>query len=102
MCAAPSSEIKLPRESIDAEKPNGQDEKFIILIDDIQVPYEETETNSQSRLITINFQQGDSEIEIIGTQVIPEFGTFAAFVLIIGIVITIMISKNKFPMQVKI
>ena len=97
-----SISIKLPRESIDAEKPNGQDEKFIILIDGIQVPYEETETNSQSRLITINFQQGDSEIEIIGTQVIPEFGTFAAFVLIIGIVITIMISKNKFPIQVKI
>lgn len=94
--------IKLPRESIDAEKPDGQDEKFIILIDDIQVPYQETETNSQSRLITINFEQGDSEIEIIGTQVIPEFGTFAAFVLIIGIVITIMISRNKIPMLVKI
>ncbi len=97
-----SISIKLPRESIDAEKPDGQDEKFIVLIDDIQVPYQETETNSQSRLITINFEQGDSEIEIIGTRVIPEFGTFTAFVLIIGILITIMISKNKFPIQVKI
>ena len=28
--------LKLPRESIDAEKPNGQDETFIILIDNIQ------------------------------------------------------------------
>ena len=97
-----SISIKLPRESIDAEKPNGQDEKFIILIDDIQVPYQETETNSQFRLITINFEEGDSEIKIIGTRIVPEFGAMAVTVLVIGILAIIVLSRNKIPLQVKI
>ncbi len=99
--------LKLPRESIDAEKPNGQDELFIILIDDIQFPYEETETNEQSRLITINFEEKESEetistyeIEIIGTHVIPEFGTMAMLILLLGVITTIIITKNKFQLKI--
>ena len=89
--------IKLPRESIDAVKPNGQDETFIVLIGDIQFPYEEVETDSQSRIISINFEEGDSEIEIIGTHVIPEFGTIALLVLITGIFGTLIFTrKNNF------
>lgn len=92
--------LKLPRESIDAEKPNGQDETFIILIDNIQFPYEEIETNLQTRLITINFEEGDSEIEIIGTIVIPEFGSITAMILVLGIIITIGFTKNKFQLKI--
>ena len=92
--------LKLPRESMDAEKPNGQDETFIILIDDIQVPYEETETNSQFRFISINFEEADSEIEIIGTFVIPEFGTIAMLILVSGIMVTIGFTKYKFQMKI--
>jgi predicted secreted protein with PEFG-CTERM motif len=98
--------LKLPRESIDAEKPNGQDEGFIVLIDDIQFPYEETETNDQSRLITINFEEKKSEaistyeIEIIGTKVIPEFGAITALILILGVIITIGFTKNKFQFKI--
>jgi predicted secreted protein with PEFG-CTERM motif len=92
--------LKLPRESIDAEKPNGQDETFIVLIDDIQVIYEETETNSQLRFISINFEQGASEIEIIGTTVIPEFGTVTALILVLGVMITIGFTKNKFQLKI--
>ncbi len=92
--------LKLPRESIDAEKPNGQDETFIILIDDIQVPYEETETNSQLRFITINFEEGDSEVEIIGTFVIPEFGVMTILILVLGTIISIGFTKNKFQLKI--
>ncbi len=99
--------LKLPRESIDAEKPNGQDEGFIVLIDDIQFPYEETETNEESRLITINFEEKVSEeamstyeVEIIGTNVIPEFGTMAMLILLLGVVTTIIVSKNKFQLKI--
>jgi predicted secreted protein with PEFG-CTERM motif len=92
--------LKLPRESIDAEKPNGQDETFIILIDDIQIPYEETETNSQFRFITINFEEADSEIEIIGTFIIPEFGTITMLILVSGIIVTIGFTKYKFQMKI--
>ena len=99
--------LKLPRESIDAEKPNGQDETFIILIDDIQFPYEETETNDQSRLITINFEEKKSvettstyEIEIIGTTIIPEFGTLTALILVLGVIISVGFTKNKFQLKI--
>ena len=91
--------LKIPRESLDALKPNDQDEDFIVLIDNVQVPYEETETNSQLRFITINFEEGDSEIEIIGTFIVPEFGTVTALILLSGIIISIGFTKNKFQIK---
>ena len=85
---------------MDAGKSDGQDEKFIVLIDNIQVPYEETETNSQLRFITINFEEGDSEIEIIGTFIVPEFGVITALILVSGIMIMIGFSKSKLSLNV--
>ena len=95
-----SISLKLPRESIDAEKPNGQDEIFIVLLDNVQFPYQETETNNQSRLITINFEEGTSIIEVIGTFVVPEFGSLAMVILLIGIVSIIGLSKSKFQIKI--
>ena len=88
--------IDLPREFIGAEKQNGKDEIFIILIDGIEVPYQESVVLSESRVITIEFEPGDSNIEIIGTYVIPEFGTIAMIILMIGISSTVLISRNRF------
>jgi len=88
--------IKLPRDAIDSMKQDGQDEKFIVLIDDIQNPYSETESNPDFRLVTINFEEGDSEIEIIGTFAVPEFGAITSLILMITILSTILISKGGF------
>jgi len=88
--------IDLPREFIGAEKQNGKDEIFIILIDGIEVPYQESVVLSESRVITIEFEPGDSNIEIIGTYVTPEFGTIAMIILMIGISSTVLISRNRF------
>lgn len=95
-----SISLKIPRKSLDAKKSDDQDEKFIVLIDNVQVPYEETENNAQLRFITINFEEGDSEIEIIGTFIIPEFGAIAALILISGIIITIGLSKNNLHIKI--
>ena len=92
--------LDLPREFIGAEKQDGKDEVFIILIDDIEVPYQELVTNSDSRTITINFEQGDSDIKIIGTYAIPEFGAVVMMILVIGIMATITISRNKFQLKI--
>ncbi|MFZ8937936.1 MAG: PEFG-CTERM sorting domain-containing protein, partial [Nitrosopumilaceae archaeon] len=73
---------------------------FIVLLDNVQFPYEETETDNQSRLITINFEEGTSIIEVIGTFAIPEFGSFVMIILLIGIVSTIVITKNKFQIKI--
>jgi predicted secreted protein with PEFG-CTERM motif len=92
--------LELPRESIDAEKQNGKDEKFIILINDVQTTYKEIQSDSTVRKIGINFEKGDSEIQIIGTYVIPEFGTIVMIILTIGIIASILLTKNK--VQIKI
>ncbi len=99
--------LNLPRESIDADGVNELDKKFIILIDGVQFPYEEIEMNSQSRLITINFDEKESEepmstykIEIIGTFAIPEFGTIITLILVFGVIITIGFTKNKFQFKI--
>lgn len=92
--------LDLPREFIGAEKQDGKDDTFIILIDGIEVAYQESVVHSESRVITINFEEGDSDIEIIGTYVIPEFGTIAMIILIAGIMTVILASRNK--LQIKI
>ena len=93
--------LDLPREFIGAEKQDGKDDTFIILIDGIEVDYEETpNVGADSRIISINFEQEDSDIEIIGTYVIPEFGSIVMVILIIGIMSTILISRNKLGIRI--
>ncbi len=92
--------LELPREFIGAEKQDGKDDTFIILIDGIEVAGQESAIHSESRIITINFEQGDSDIEIIGTYVIPEFGTIVMMMLIVGIMVTILVTRNKFQINV--
>jgi predicted secreted protein with PEFG-CTERM motif len=92
--------LDLPREFIGAEKQDGKDDTFIILIDGIEVAYQESIVDSDSRVITINFENGDSDIEIIGTYVIPEFGVIVMAIMIIGIMTVIFVSKSKFQIKI--
>ena len=92
--------IDLPRKFIDAEKQNGKDEEFIVLIDNIQTTYVESTTHSETRKITINFEKGDSEIQIIGTHVIPEFDTIVMIILTIGIMSSVLLTKNRFQIKI--
>jgi len=92
--------LDLPREFIGAEKQDGKDDTFIILIDGIEVAYQESLVHPNSRVITVNFEEGDSDIEIIGTYVVPEFGTIVMMILIAGIMTVILASRNK--LQIKI
>jgi predicted secreted protein with PEFG-CTERM motif len=97
--------LDLPRKYIDAEKQNGKDEIFIILIekinnDIVETQYNEETSYSETRTLTINFEEGDSSIQIIGTYVIPEFGTIVMIVLTMGIMASILLTRNRF--QVKI
>ena len=56
------------------------------------------QTNSESRTIKIPFVEDDYRIQIIGTYVIPEFGTIAIMILLVSIISVIILSKNKFPL----
>jgi len=92
-------EVKLmiPREVIDAKNgpdgKSGDDVDFFVLVDGSEVDFDET-TTASDRTLTIPFADGTSQIEIIGTWVIPEFGTMAAIILAVAIVSIIAVSAR--------
>jgi len=97
--------LDLPRKYIDAEKQNGKDEVFIILVeksngDIVETTYHEEPSHSEIRTIAIDFEENDSTIQIIGTYVIPEFGTIVMIILTVGIVASILMTKNKFQIKI--
>jgi predicted secreted protein with PEFG-CTERM motif len=86
--------LQIPRSLIDAKTSTGQDDAFIILIDGAEVKPQGEETNNSFRTLTIPFLQGDQDIEIIGTWIVPEFGAIAALVLAIAIISIIAVSAK--------
>ena len=85
--------LTIPRSVLDATI-NGEDDDFFVLIDGEEVDFDET-TTSTDRILTIEFPAGAEEIEIIGTFVIPEFGTIAAMILAVAIISIIAISAKS-------
>jgi len=98
--------LKLPRESFDAQS-DGKDNTFIILIskennepkDFVQVEYEETATSSDYRTIRIPLEEDDRWVEVIGTYVIPEFGSIVIIILVVAVSSAIIISKSRFSIR---
>ena len=98
--------LKLPRESFDAQS-DGKDNTFIILIskennepdDFAEVEYEEIATSSDYRTIRIPLEEGDKWVEVIGTYVIPEFGSIVIIILVVAISSAIIISKSRFSVR---
>jgi len=88
--------IDLPRISIDAKKSDNTDDTFLIFIDGAEVRPEETSTTQTSRILKIDFEEGDSDIEIIGTFVVPEFGSITILILFLAIISAIFVSSKKF------
>jgi predicted secreted protein with PEFG-CTERM motif len=86
--------LQLPRTLIDAKTNSGQDDTFIILIDGVEVQPQSESANNDFRNITVQFLQGDQNIEIIGTQIVPEFGPIAALVFAIAITSIIAVSAK--------
>ena len=103
-------EISLPREVIDSRicydtqwirdfddpascREWGPDSNFIVLVDGEEADFQEWPTAGQRKL-EIPFTHGVTQIEIIGTQVIPEFGTIAVLVLAVAIISIIAVSAK--------
>jgi len=82
--------ITLPKDVIDTDE-NG----FFVLVDGDETNHKASSVG-EFWTLTIPFSYGSEEIEIIGTFVIPEFGTIAGLVLVLAITSIIIISaKNK-------
>jgi len=98
--------LKLPRDSFDAQN-DDVDTTFIILIskqnnaaeDFMQVEYEEIAVSSDYRTIRIPLEEGDRWVEVIGTYVIPEFGSIVIIILVVAVSSAIIVSKSKFSVR---
>ena len=97
--------LKLPRNSFDAQN-DDTDTTFIILIskqnnvvDFMQVEYEEIAVSSDYRTIRIPLEEGDRWVEVIGTYVIPEFGSIVIVILVVAVSSAIIMSKSKFSVR---
>lgn len=89
--------ITLPRGLIDAKKGTADDE-FIIVVGADEVNYKETNTTNTERELKISIPAGTKEVEIVGTQIIPEFPISVIGVLaIMGIVA--FLGRTKLRLQ---
>ncbi|MDE1863482.1 MAG: PEFG-CTERM sorting domain-containing protein [Thaumarchaeota archaeon] len=93
--------ITMPRALIDAKKSDGTDDVYFVLNDGQENDqFEEIKNTTTERTLQIPFTDGTSQIEIIGTFVVPEFGAMAAVVLVVAIIVIIAISsKNGLRIQ---
>ena len=102
--------VTLPRDLIDAKKPANlsaddilvgktvdpkdlEDDDFFVLIGGEEASFKETKSKT-SRTLSIGFLADDTQIEIVGTQIVPEFGPIAALVLTVAIISIIAVSAK--------
>src|SRR5918992_2981950 len=78
--------IELPRNVIDSKAQGNTDEEYAVFVDDQPNDFEETTNNNEARVLEIGFDNGAEQIEIAGTQIIPEFGPISAIILAIFII----------------
>lgn len=88
-----SISLAIPRDVLDATE-DGADVDFIVLVDDEEADFEETDSDDSTRMVDITFPEGASQIEIIGTYAVPEFGTMAAIILAVAIISIIAVSAR--------
>ena len=90
--------ITFPKEVIDSTDPEG----FFVIVDGEEANHDELLLGDYWTF-SIPFVYGSENIEIIGTYVIPEFGTIAMMVLAVSIVaIVLLSSKSKLNLIPKV
>lgn len=80
--------------NLDQKLINAEDNDFIILVDGVEVDYNIT-SDSNNLAMTFFVPDNTEEVEIIGTNVIPEFPVGAIIGLSMMILVTIVITKVK-------
>jgi predicted secreted protein with PEFG-CTERM motif len=86
----------IPRYILDSKSTTGNDSDFVVMYNGKIVEYKELDSNSNSRRIILDYPiDKKSTFEIIGTNVIPEFGSIAILTLMVSIVSILIISKSS-------
>ncbi|HSF28154.1 MAG TPA: PEFG-CTERM sorting domain-containing protein [Nitrosopumilaceae archaeon] len=85
--------LDIPRSVLDSKSGNNDSRFFVLVNGEEEDIYSESKTDD-TRSVTIQFESGVDEIEIIGTFVVPEFGAIAALVLAVAIISIIALSAK--------
>ena len=83
--------VTLPRALTDAKAGN-HDDPYFLLLDGHEADFTETNTTATDRTLSIPFMYGTEEMEIMGTQVVPEFGTMVTLIFTIAVISIIAVT----------
>jgi hypothetical protein len=88
--------IDLPRSIIDSKNPQNEDEDYIAFVDGIQTGAEEiSNTNNQTRKLAVDFENGTQQMEIVGTRIVPELGSYSSILILSASIIGILALAAK-------
>jgi len=96
--------IQLPRSIIDSKKQGTNlDESYVVLVDGKYAGFDQIKNNTQVRTLAIDLGGGSTNIEILGTHAVPEFGTAASTALLsIAIVGIVIMTRAKFIPKIRL
>jgi predicted secreted protein with PEFG-CTERM motif len=90
---------QLPRSLIDAKQSDESDKTFFVTVNGNDAQFTEVTTDDY-RNMAISFPSGANKISIIGTSVVPEFGTIAMMILVVSIISIVVIgTKSKLSLR---
>jgi len=85
--------LTIPRSVADATI-DGQNSNFFVLIDGENTAFDETVTPT-NRVLAIPLTAGVDEIEVIGTYVVPEFGSITMMILAAAVISIVVITAKS-------
>lgn len=92
--------IDIPRNVLDSKSSSGSDSDFVVMSGDKIIEFEQISSDADSRQIKIEFDPSKSRtFQIIGTYVVPEFGTIVMLVLI-GSIATVLVYSRTFSNRI--
>ena len=88
--------LDIDRKLLNAKSSDGEDTAFIVMVNGEPADFTESESSiAGQRTLTLSFGAGGTTIEIIGTSVIPEFGSIAVLILVVSIITVVVFSRKK-------
>lgn len=85
----------IPRYILDSKSAAGDDSVFFVMSNGEMLEYQELESDSDSRQIKLDYPSTHkATFEIVGTYIIPEFGSVTLLILIGSLVSILVISKS--------
>ncbi len=93
-------DISIDRNLLNAKSSDGEDTEFIVMVNGEPADFKENESElAGHRTLTISFGAGETTIEIIGTSVIPEFGSIAVLILVASVIAGIVLTSGRIKLS---